>query len=197
MDRTILDAGEMVNAASDQFLMQAVKDGEVGKLGILFERHHSQLFNFLLRLTGDRQLSEDLVQEVFVRVLKYRHTYRGESQFTTWMFQIARHAHIDHFRKYAREDTMVKEEADEMVSPQAAPVQQIEQEQEAQLLREALARLPEEKREVLLLSRFHHLKYEEIAKILNCSVGAVKGKVFRAVQDLRERFIELTGERVS
>ena len=61
-------------------------------MGILFERYHALLFNFLLRLTGNRHQSEDLVQEVFVRLLKYRHTYRGESQFTTWMFQIARNA---------------------------------------------------------------------------------------------------------
>jgi RNA polymerase sigma factor (sigma-70 family) len=191
------EASKGVSSLTDQALMQQVKDGDVGKLGVLFERHHGMLFNFLLRLTGDRQLSEDLVQEVFVRLLKYRHTYRGESQFTTWMFQIARNLRVDHFRKHRREDDLNEDEATEFTSPDPTPGDQIIQNQEMRHLNKALDRLPREKREVLLLTRFHNLKHEEIAEILGCSVPSVKAKVFRAMQDLRENYFELTSERVS
>jgi RNA polymerase sigma-70 factor, ECF subfamily len=191
------EASKGVSSLTDQSLMQQVKDGDVGKLGILFERHHAMLFNFLLRLTGDRQLSEDLVQEVFVRLLKYRHTYRGESQFTTWMFQIARNLRVDHFRKHRQEDDLNVEEATDFTSPDPSPGDQVVQNQEMRHLNEALDRLPREKREVLLLTRFHNLKHEEIAEILGCSVPSVKARVFRAMQDLRENYFELTGERVS
>jgi len=84
---------------TDTQVMENVRDGKIEQLAILFERHHVPLFNFLVRLTGSRQVSEDLVQEIFCRILKYRHSYRGTSKFTTWLFQIARNAHIDHLRK--------------------------------------------------------------------------------------------------
>ena len=79
--------------------MFQVKDGDLARLGILFERHHKILYNFFLRLTGNREASEDLLQEVFLRMLKYRNTYKGSSEFTTWMFQIARNSRADYFRK--------------------------------------------------------------------------------------------------
>ncbi|MFI5175303.1 MAG: RNA polymerase sigma factor [Terriglobia bacterium] len=191
------EASKGVSSLTDQSLMQQVRDGDVGKLGILFERHHGMLFSFLLRLTGDRTLSEDLVQEVFVRLLKYRHTYRGESQFTTWMFQIARNLRVDHFRKHRREGDLNEEQATDYASADPTPGEQVVQNQEARLLKDALSRLSPEKREVLLLTRFHNLKHEEIAEILGCSVPSVKARVFRAMQDLRESYFELTGERVS
>lgn len=187
-----------MTATNDQLLMQSVRDGEVDKLGLLFERHHGVLFNFLLRMTADRQLSEDLTQEVFLRILKYRHTYRGDSQFTTWMFQIARNARVDHFRKHSGEEMVEKgEPLEEFAGSELSPREQVERQQEVKFLNGALQQLSEEQREVLLLSRFHGLKYEQVAQILNCSVGAVKARVFRAMQDLKEHFNLLAGEKVS
>ncbi len=183
------------NEASDQSLMLAVRDGDVEKLGILFERYHALLFNFLLRLTGSRHMSEDLVQEVFVRLLKYRHTYRGESQFTTWMFQIARNARIDYFRKSPRDEVGIEEELRERVSLLPTPVEQAEQNEEIRIILDALAKLPEERREVLLMRGFMGLKFEEIADTLKCSVNTIKGRAFRAIRELRASVHQLKGER--
>jgi RNA polymerase sigma-70 factor, ECF subfamily len=87
-----------VSSAADNELMLKVRDGDLGKLSFLFEHYHRALFNFFLRSTGGRDLSEDLVQEVFLRILKYRHTFRPDSQFSAWMYHVARNAQIDHFR---------------------------------------------------------------------------------------------------
>jgi RNA polymerase sigma factor (sigma-70 family) len=84
---------------TDNELMEQVRDGTVEKLAVLFERHQAMLYNFFLRLTGNRATSEDLVQEVFIRILKYRAGYLGESRFVVWMFQIARNAHVDFLRR--------------------------------------------------------------------------------------------------
>ena len=65
---------------NDHELMLAVRDGEIARLGDLFERHHGPLYGFFYRVTGERTLSEDLVQLVFYRILKYRHTYRDDAQ---------------------------------------------------------------------------------------------------------------------
>jgi len=83
---------------TDETLMEAVRIGDLAKLGILFERHHRALFDFLVRMTGNVSVAEDLVQDVFVRVLKYRATWRSEGRFETWLFRIARHARADYFR---------------------------------------------------------------------------------------------------
>ena len=81
--------------------MRAVREGDLTRMGLLFERHHRPLFDFLYRMTGDRGAAEDLVQDVFVRMLRYRSTYRDEGRFETWMFRIARNVRADHFRKHA------------------------------------------------------------------------------------------------
>jgi RNA polymerase sigma-70 factor (ECF subfamily) len=185
-----------VTEPSDQSLMLAVREGDVEKLGTLFERHHGQLFNFLLRLTGSRHLSEDLVQEVFVRLLKYRHTYRGDSQFTTWMFQIARNARIDYFRRSPRDEVSMEDETREYVSLLPTPSERAEENEEMQIMLDALARLPEEKREVLLLRGQQGLKFEEIADALKCSVNTIKGRAFRAIRELRVVVQQLKSERV-
>jgi len=177
----------------DEEVMAQVQAGRVEMLAVLFERHHVRLYNFFLRLTSDRQLSQDLVQDVFLRILKYRHSFRGDSKFSTWMYQIGRNAHIDHLRSRRPEIPMDEIWAEEP-SPQPLPPQEAESEQEADLLSRALERLPLRKREVLLLSRFQDLKYQEIAGLLKCSVGSVKVQVHRSLKELRHHYLELQGE---
>src|SRR5918999_1882703 len=78
--------------------MRAVRDGDIGQLGVLFERYHGPVFDFLSRMTGDRLAAEDMVQDVFMRILKYRGTFRDEGSFETWLYRIARNARADYFR---------------------------------------------------------------------------------------------------
>jgi RNA polymerase sigma factor (sigma-70 family) len=174
-------------AASDTELMAAVRDGDLVQLGTLFERHHVGLFNFFLRLTGNRQLSEDLVQEAFIRILKYRKTFRQPGEFRPWLYKLARNAVAAHFRKHGR-DHLPPGEPEERVCDSPLALDQLERAESARQLRTALMLLPFERREVLLLSRFGELRYDEIAELLGCSVGAVKLRVHRAVRQLREVF---------
>lgn len=183
-----------LTAPADQQLMLAVRDGEVDKLGVLFERHHRSLYNFFLRLTRERSVAEDLVQEVFIRVLKYRHTYRGDSQFLTWAYQIARRAHIDWLRK-KKPEAQWDDERPEPASSERPVSERLREDQEQVLLKEAFERLPEDRREVLVLTRYQEMDYDEVAKVLGCNVGAVKTRVHRATRDLAEIFFRL--QRVS
>jgi len=176
----------------DEQVMVQVREGRVEMLAILFERHHVRLFNFFLRLTASRSSSEDLVQEVFLRILKYRRTYRGDSKFSTWMYQIGRNAHFDHLRA-RRPEVPLDEIWEQESSPQPLPPQQAENEQETDLLARALERLPLRKREVLLLARMQNLKYQEIARLLACSVESVKVQVHRSLKDLRRHYLDLQG----
>ena len=181
---------------TDIQLMGNVKAGKVEKLAVLFERHHISLFNFFLRLTGNRNISEDLVQEVFFRILNYRNTYKGESKFTTWMYQIARNTHIDHLRKKGKEYPL-DNQWNESISPELSPDDQLEQRQDITLMREALFKLPLNKREILILSRYQNLKYKEIAELFGCHIGTVKAHIHRAIKDLGKIYLKLLGGMVS
>ena len=178
----------MTNTLADEELMFHVRNGTGEMLGVLYSRYQSPLFNFYCKLTGNRSLSEDLVQDVFFRILKYRQTYKPGTSFKTWMYQIARNARLDNIRKQRPQV-----EIEDSLLPVVMPRDNAQQTQETALLHKALMQLPEEKREVLVLSRFQELKYEEIAKLLGCQPNAVKVKVFRALKDLREIYQQLEG----
>jgi RNA polymerase sigma-70 factor (ECF subfamily) len=173
--------------------MEDVRDGKVEKLAILFERHHVVLFNYFLKLTGNRPVSEDLVQEVFTRILKYRTTYRGEDKYSVWMYKIARNAHIDFLRRQ-KETVPLEDQFEEAQSADLIPEERVERQQEAVLISRALKRLSPKKQEIILLSRFQNLKYREIAELMECPVGTVKGMVHRAVQELGDIYKQLSRE---
>ena len=88
--------------SSDIHIMQEVKSGDCDKLGLLFEKYKLPLFGYFYRQIGNREHCEDLVQNVFMRMLKYRHTFEGYTKFTTWMYTIARNVALDHFKKNNR-----------------------------------------------------------------------------------------------
>jgi RNA polymerase sigma factor (sigma-70 family) len=179
---------------TDEMLMLAVRNGDVGRLGELFERYHGPLFDFLSRITGDRTAAEDLVQDVFVRILKYRRTYRDDSCFETWVYRIARNARVDYFKR-RRPVEGIGPDGLELPASTPGPQQQLEQSLDAERLKRALAELPDEKRELLALAKYRGMKYERIAELLAVDVGTVKVRVHRAVKDLREIFLRQAAAR--
>jgi RNA polymerase sigma factor (sigma-70 family) len=179
-------------SVTDDALMSRVHEGDVQALAPLFDRHHAALLNYYLRTTGNRASSEDLVQDVFVRILKYRRTYRPGSRFLTWMYHIARHARVDYLRKRHGEI-----EWDDAYAAPVLPGDPAESAQQRHWLALALQRLPDDKREVLVLSRFQGLRYEAIGQLLNCEPGAVKVRVHRAMRELREYFHQIAQGRIA
>ena len=171
--------------------MIKVKEGDLGKLGLLFERYKKPLYGFFYGLTKNGELSEDLVQNVFFRILKYRYLFRGEGDFKTWMFHIARNVNNDHYRKNKLNAKDSLEQWQERLGTDENRSTEIQNDEELQILSMAMDRLPVDKREILLLSKFQDKKYKEIGEILGCSEGAVKVKVFRALQELKEVYRKL------
>ena len=125
-------------------------------------------------------------------MLKYRHTYKGDGNFESWMYGIARNARIDFYH----ENTVQKvdiEEAGDIISETPGPEETLDRKNDFAILQRALLKLPEDKRELLLMSRFNNMRYKEIGKILGCTVGTVKVRMYRAMKDLTDTFMELTG----
>jgi len=183
---------------SDNALMSAVAAGTVSKLAILFERHHRALYRYFISMTRDPQTSEDLVQDVFFRILRYRATYDPRLSFTAWMYQIAKNANVDRIRQKRG----VEIEIDELTVGNREPVSSgpdpeisAVRAQDLKLVRQAMELLPQEKREILVFCRFQGMKYEEIAEVLGCGVGTVKVRVYRAMRALAEIYSTLAGEK--
>ncbi len=181
--------------------MAKVRDGDLDKLGLLYERYKRPLLGFFVGLVHDRELGEDLLQNTFMRILKYRHLFRARLQdevsgeqrdgdFRTWMYHIARNVKNDHFRKNKLHAEPVEKWTDKIVHTDNRSTE-MQHEEEQDLLKLALERLPEEKREVILLSKYQEKKYSEIGELLGCSEGAVKVKVFRALQELKAIYGQL------
>ena len=172
--------------------MAAVQDGDTSAMGVLFHRHHAALYRYFARMSGSASLSEDLTQEVFLRLLRKSDTWQRQARFSSWMYRIAHNAFIDHARKNKWETAMP--ETIEI----AAPVgRQLEQDQEQALLRRALMAMPPEKRELLVLSRYQGLRYEQIGELLGVETNTVKVRVFRALGQLREIYERMSGRLIT
>jgi RNA polymerase sigma factor (sigma-70 family) len=180
-----------VPTVTDEALMSAVRDGDLAKLGLLFERHHAALFDFLSWMTSDRTAAEDLVQDIFVRVLKYRSTYRDGGSFETWIFRIARNARADYFRTRQRLEPLAAE-AFERPEPGPNPMRLLEADRERARLKRALLQLREDRRELIVLARYRGMSHERIATLLGIETGAVKVRIHRALRELRDIFLRLS-----
>ena len=135
------------NLETDHALMRGVREGALDGMSALYERHGGALFGYFYRQTGSRAASEDLTQEVFLKMLRSRDTYADDGQFTPWMYRIARNVHVDTLRKGRFEVRPEEDSMPEPVSSERNPQQQVMEKERIELLRKALSLLPEEKRE--------------------------------------------------
>jgi RNA polymerase sigma factor (sigma-70 family) len=180
---------------SDEKIMLLVREGQLSKLTELFERYSTPLYNFFFRLTLDEALSEDLTQNLFYRVLRYRQSFEPASgSFRSWVYRMARNVHADHFRQEQRVPGGMKGGRGEIEGASGGGDERMDhvvgegagytEDQYAQL-DAAMARLTSDQREILVLSRYQGLKYDEISKIKDLSVPAIKVQVYRALRQLR------------
>ncbi len=179
-----------MDTSPDNQLMLQVKAGDLDKLGVLFERYKLPLYRYFYLRTGDSAASEDLVQNVFVRIIRYRERFQPVGQFKSWMFSIAHNLGIDHQKKRALRRKLGDTLEDERIESRTAEEDLLDCERLA-LLEKALRRLRGDYREILILSRYQELKYHEIGEILGCSEGAVKTRIHRALKELKNLYREL------
>jgi len=158
-------------------------------LVLLFERHHGPLFGFLYRLTGHTATSEDLVQDVFLRVLRYANSFRPGEAFRPWLYRIARNVLADHWAR-RKAELPLDLHAMALPAPTNCAHADLEYAQDQDRLQQALNQMPLEKRELLLLSRDPELSYADLATTYGCSISALKVRVHRAMQELRSLFFQ-------
>lgn len=178
---------------TDEQIMEAVKNGDLQQASVLYARYHQRIYNFLTRMTFDNEVGADLAQNVFLRLLKYRHSYGNGLKFQSWLFQIARNAFADHYQSQKSQRGKFIE-VEKIRDKESGVYDELERQEKEELLKRSMAKLSEDQREVLLLTRFQNMKYEEVAELMETSVANVKVKVHRAIAKLREHYFELEKE---
>jgi RNA polymerase sigma-70 factor, ECF subfamily len=182
----------------DAQLMLRVREGDETSFALLLERHRGPVVNFLHRMVQNRAVSEELAQEVFLRVYRSRQTYEPTAKFTTWLFRIATHLALNSIRdgKKERSQESLSDELLEGVERQVAD-RQVTVEQamvfdvKIQEIRQAIGGLPEKQRAAVLMHKYDGLDYGQIARSLGCSESAVKSLLFRAYETLRARLAHM------
>lgn len=180
-----------MESISDNALMLKVKSGDLDHLGLLFERYKKQLFGFFYNMNRDKDLSEDLVQNTFMRIIRYKHSFKGDGEFRTWLFHIARNVNVDYHKKNKKTNETSSLESWQEGAPDTEEESSKMKEDNLQLLEKAISQMEYDKRELLTLSKLKGVKYKEIGQIMGCSEGAVKVKVFRALRELKEVYEQI------
>lgn len=175
----------------DILLMQRLASGEDLALNTIMSRWRERVTSFLLRMVGDHATATDLAQETFVRLYTSRKSYTPAASFSTYLFHIAANLARSHARWKGRhptvplfdeDGTMIHEPADPQLAPDAAA----DLKEKAALVNQAIAELPAEWRETLLLFTVEGMSHADIAKTLGCSTKAVEVRIYRARQALKE-----------
>ena len=176
--------------AEDRRLLERIREGDTSGAGELFERYAAPILRFADRLLSDRSAAEEVTQEVFVKVISRAHQYDGRADVSSWLFAIAANACRDRRRRNRRAPVIALEAIPEPREKGDGVEASLLRRERRDAVRNALSSLSEEQREALVLARYHGMPYAEIARVLGISVGAVKTRIFRAIETLKARFSE-------
>jgi len=182
----------------DAQLMLRVRQGDDTSFGMLLERHRGPVVHFLYRMVQNQAVSEELAQEVFLRVYRSRETYEPTAKFTTWLFRIATHVALNSIRDRKKEkghESLDEEMLDgterQVADRQPTVEQEMVHEVKLREVRQAIEALPAKQRVAVLMHKYEGLDYAQIAGVLSCSESAIKSLLFRAYETLRDRLAHM------
>jgi RNA polymerase sigma-70 factor (ECF subfamily) len=183
----------------DAQLMLRVRDGDEDSFRVLLEKHRNPLIHFLYRMVQDQPVSEELAQEVFLRIYRSRGSYEPTARFTTWMFRIATHLALNWLRDEKNERATERLDEDrgsdmparELPDKKPSVEQRMVYQARLQEIRAAISLLPEKQRAAVLMHKYREMEYAQIASALECSESAVKSLLFRAYETLRARLAHM------
>ena len=181
----------------DAQLMLRVGEGDDTSFALLLERHRGPVVHFLYRMVQNQAVSEELAQEVFLRVYRSRSTYEPTAKFTTWLFRIATHVALNSIRDGKKEkgheslDVEIEGMERQVADCQPTVEQEMVQNVKLREVRQAIEALPAKQRAAVLMHKYEGLDYAQIAGVLRCSESAIKSLLFRAYEALRDRLAHM------
>jgi RNA polymerase sigma factor (sigma-70 family) len=175
-----------VKELSDEILMEKVITGNLDFMKSLYERYANQILNYFFRLTRNYEDSQDLVQNVFLRIMQYRKAFNQNRIFKSWIFQIARNV-FNNYYTGKKETIRNVENFDEQSFEYDEGLKQVNDDE---TLFRSISKLPKDYQELIVLSKFNKLKYKEIAEIYETTEASVKNKLYRAMDNLRVLYLK-------
>jgi RNA polymerase sigma-70 factor (ECF subfamily) len=181
---------------SSEDLMDRIAKGDHDAFEILVNRHQASVLNLIYRFIGDRTQAKDLAQEVFLRVWQAAKTYEPKAKFTTWIYRITTNLCFNELKsarrrrwfQFLRPDEDNEEAAEDLLPDRSPSAEDLLLAKElSHQISEALQSLPSNQRMALVLKRYDELSYQEIARIMGCSVSAVESLLVRAKRILQEK----------
>ena len=170
---------------TDYELTQEIGRGAISSIGVLYERHKSRVYAVCLRMTGNMSDAEDLTQEIFIQLLGKAGSFRGESQFSSWLYRLTTNYVLMHFRKLVRKKERFPYLEDEFEATRGLKISIGSQLLDRMALDAAVSRLPSGCRSVFLKFELEGYNHEEIATLFGCSVGNSKSQLHKARRKLR------------
>jgi RNA polymerase sigma-70 factor (ECF subfamily) len=183
----------------DEALMLAYRQGEARAFNLLLSRHQRPVFNFLVRQVGNKTLAEDLLQEVFLRVIRGAGTYKKEAKFTTWLYTIARNLCIDNARRakhrraasldqpISKKDEGGRTMGDTVADKAPGVERQAASRRLQERIQQAVSTLGDDQREVFLMREQLNMPFKEIAEVIGCPENTVKSRMRYALEHLRKQ----------
>jgi|TARA_B100000315_G_scaffold257180_1_gene305144 RNA polymerase sigma-70 factor (ECF subfamily) len=187
---------------TDQELVRRVKSGDRQAFDLLFSRYQHKILNLISRYVRDAQEVEDVAQEAFIKAFRALPRFRGESAFYTWLYRIAINTAKNHLVARSRrppgvdvdvEDAQFLDGADQLRQGEN-PEAELSRDQLSTVIDEAISALPDDLRSAVTLREFDGLSYEQIADIMECPVGTVRSRIFRAREAIDERIRPFLGK---
>jgi len=183
-----------LDSVSSEDLMAKTAGGDEYAFEVLVRRHQSSILNLIYRYAGDKTMAKDLAQEVFIRVWQAANRYEPKAKFTTWIYRITANLCLNELKSsgkkklffsesHIEEDKFPNEEGN--ASPSAEDI--LLAGERSRKISEALQSLPKNQRMALIMKKYDDLPYQEIARILDCSVSAVESLLARAKENLYEK----------
>ncbi len=176
----------MPERITDELLLQRAGDGDQAAFLELYERHRQPIFHFAYRLLGSVEIAEDVTHECFLSLIRKPENFRSErGRLRSYLFAAARNLALKHFRNQGREAALDEVAEEPRISERQQPLRRLLDEELALEVRQAVLGLPPLQREALVLFEYEGLALSEIADIVGADVGAVKARLFRARESLR------------
>jgi RNA polymerase sigma-70 factor (ECF subfamily) len=177
---------------NDIALVERAQRGDRDAVNQLVTKYQARAYQFAYRLTGNPDDASDLVAEAFVRVYTALPRFRRDSQFTTWLFRIVTNCFLDAKKKATRkptdqlEDAWLDADANSTIVEQESPIEASERAERDQIMQQAIEKLPDYQRAMIVMFHVENLSYEDIAATLDLPIGTVKSRLNRARLALRE-----------
>lgn len=181
--------------SAEDLLIKRAQSGDIAAFEALIEAYEQKVFHIAYRMAGNPDDAADMAQEILLKIFRNVGKFKGESKFSTWVYRVATNTCLDELKKakrkaaYSLDEEFETEEGQlgvEVADTAPTPEQRVEGQEIRDAITEAISRLSEEHRQIIILRDINGLTYEEVADILDCSLGTVKSRISRAREQLRK-----------